>query len=187
MKPHAAAELAKRLTAEFGSLSAVLAASPAALGRAIGSEPKAIRFIGKIREAMLCAARQSMATAPVLSDMPALLDYLVLAMADLPQEQVRILFVDAKNRLLHDEVIAVGTVDEVTIHPREILRRALELGAVGLIVAHNHPSGDPQPSRGDITATRRLIDAARALDIVVHDHVIVTRTGHASIRATGLV
>jgi DNA repair protein RadC len=116
-----------------------------------------------------------------------LIDYLSADMAHLPAERLRVLFLNAKNHLLRDEMVSEGSVNETPIYPREIMRRALEVGATALILAHNHPSGDAQPSEGDIKATRRVADAARALDIRIHDHVILARSGWSSFRALGLI
>ena len=108
-------------------------------------------------------------------------------MAHLPAERLRVLFLNSKNRLLRDEMMSEGSVNEAPIYPREIMRRALEVGATALILAHNHPSGDSHPSEGDIRATRRVAEAAQALDIRVHDHVILARSGWSSLRTLGLI
>jgi DNA repair protein RadC len=136
---------------------------------------------------MLHALRTEAAAGPALSDSTALLDYLSLDMAHLLTERLRVLFLNAGNRLLCDEVVADGSVNEAPVYPREIMRRALEVGATALIIVHNHPSGDPKPSRGDIEGTRRIADAARSLGICVHDHLIIARSGWASLRALGLL
>ena len=147
----------------------------------------AVRHLGVIRDAMLHALRTDAFAGPRLADSQSLIDYLFLDMAHLPTERLRVLFLNAANRLLYDETVADGSVSETPIYPREIVRRALETGATALILAHNHPSGDPRPSRGDIEATRRVAEAARALDIRIHDHVIVARSGWTSFRALGLL
>ena len=136
---------------------------------------------------MLHALRTEAYGKPKLDDSQALIDYLSLDMALLPTERLRVLFLNTSNRLLYDETLAEGSVSEAPVYPREIMRRALEVGATALILAHNHPSGDPTPSRGDIDATRRIADAGRALDICIHDHVIVARSGWSSFRALGLL
>lgn len=136
---------------------------------------------------MLHALRTEALAGPTLADSGALIDYLSLDMAHLPTERLRVLFLNSVNRLLDDQTFAEGSVNETAVYPREIMRRALELGATALILAHNHPSGDPRPSRGDIETTRRIADAARALDICLHDHVIVARSGWSSFRALGLL
>jgi DNA repair protein RadC len=136
---------------------------------------------------MLHALRSEATAGPVLTDSGALLDYLTLDMGHLPTEQLRVLFLNKRNELLDDRVLAEGSVDVAPVYPREIIRHALETGATALILVHNHPSGDPTPSRGDVESTRRVAAAARALDICVHDHVIIAREGWSSFRALGLL
>jgi DNA repair protein RadC len=113
------------------------------------------------------------------------IDYLFAAMAHEPVEQLRILYLNTRNRLLLDETVAEGSVNVAPVYPREIVRRSLEVGATALILAHNHPSGDPRPSREDIRVTRLVAAASGALDISLHDHVIVARSGWISLRAEG--
>jgi len=116
-----------------------------------------------------------------------LLDYCHVAMAEEKREHFRVLFLNRKNQLIADEVKQTGTVDHVPVYPREVVARALELGASALILVHNHPSGDPAPSDGDIAMTLELVKAAKALDLTVHDHLIIARGGHASFKALGLL
>lgn len=184
---NAAAEWADRLVAEFGSLAGTLAAAPAAQARALGDGAAAVRHLGIVRDAMLHSLRTEAFARPTLDDSQKLIDYLSLDMALLPTERLRVLFLNSSNRLLHDETHTHGSVSETPVYPREIMRRALEVGATALILAHNHPSGDPTPSRGDVEATRRIAEAGRALDICIHDHVIVARSGWSSFRALGLL
>jgi DNA repair protein RadC len=122
-----------------------------------------------------------------LSSWPALLDYCTAAMARATHEEFRILFLDRKNALIADEVKGQGTVDHTPVYPREIVKRALELSASAIILVHNHPSGDPAPSRADIEMTREIVAAAKALRITVHDHLVVGRGGHSSFKAMGLM
>ena len=150
-------------------------------------DDRPVRQLAAVREAMLHALRTEALTGPVLADSDALIAYLFAAMAHLPTERLRILFLNARNQLLRDETFAQGCVSEVPIYPREIMRRSLEVSATALILAHNHPSGDPQPSPGDIDATRRIVNAAAAVGICIHDHVIVARSGWISFRALGLL
>jgi DNA repair protein RadC len=124
---------------------------------------------------------------PALSSRAALIDYCTAAMARSQQEEFRILFLDRKNVLIADEVQTRGTIDHTPVYPREIVKRALELGATAIILVHNHPSGDPTPSRADIEMTRDVAAAARALSIAVHDHLVVGRSGHASFKSLGLL
>lgn len=124
---------------------------------------------------------------PLVSDSVALHDLLRAQMAFLPREEVRALFLDAQNRLIRSEVVARGTVDTAAIHVREVIHRALDLGSTAIILAHNHPSGDPTPSAHDVSLTRAVMTAAEPLRIAVHDHVVVARGGQVSLRAAGLI
>lgn len=178
---------ANDLIEEFGSTASVLATGPAALARVLGAGNPAIRHIGMVREVMLHVLRGEAMKAPILGTSEALIDYLFADMAHLPVERLRVLFLNAKNRLLRDELVCDGSINEAPIYPREIVRRALEVGATALILAHNHPSGDPEPSEGDIRSTRLVAEAAQALDIRIHDHVILARSGWSSFRALGLI
>jgi DNA repair protein RadC len=123
----------------------------------------------------------------VLTSWSALLDYCRTAMAFEEREQFRILFLDKKNGLIADEVQGVGTVDHTPVYPREVIRRALELSATAIILVHNHPSGDPTPSRADISMTETIVGVGKPLGITVHDHLIIGRDGHASFRGLGLI
>jgi len=136
---------------------------------------------------MLHALRARIEQGPVLSSDEALRDYLSLSMGHVPTEQFRMLFLNAQNRLLADEVMASGSVSQTAFYPRNVVIRALECGATALIVVHNHPSGSLQPSKEDIEATRRIVEATRLLDIVVHDHLIVAGNSAVSLRALGLL
>jgi DNA repair protein RadC len=182
-----AATWAHKLINEFGSLAAVLAATPCAQARILGEGNPAIRHLDMVRGVMLHVLRMQMQDEPVISNSETLIDYLFAEMAHLPAERLRVLFLNSKNRLLGDEVMVEGSVNEVPIYPREIMRRALEIGATALILAHNHPSGDPKPSSDDIRVTRLVASAAAALDIRLHDHVIVARSGWISFSASGLL
>lgn len=182
-----AATWAHKLINEFGSLAAVLSTTPTAQARILGPDNPAIRHLGMVRGVMLHVLREEAANEPILTDSQALIDYLFADMAHLPAERLRVLFLNSKNRLLRDEMMSEGSVNEAPIYPREIMRRALEVGATALILAHNHPSGDPSPSKGDIGATRRVVDAARPLDIQIHDHVILARGGWTSFKTLGLL
>lgn len=136
---------------------------------------------------MLHSLQTEIAAKPVISTLPALHDYLKAQMAHGTAEHFRVLFLNSKNHLLADEVVSLGTVDEAPIYPREVMRRALELGATALIMVHNHPSGDPEPSRSDIAVTRDIADAGRQLGVRVHDHLVVAKGGTISFRALGLL
>jgi DNA repair protein RadC len=140
-----------------------------------------------IRGATLHARRADALSGSVVSTAPALIAYLTLASAELPYERLQAIFLDPGGRALAEETVSHGSVLETPIYPREILRRALELGASALILAHNHPSGDPQPSRGDVAATRRLVEAAALVGVEVRDHLVIARSGWSSFRALGLL
>jgi DNA repair protein RadC len=168
-------------------VAAVLSATPTALARILGPGNPAIQHLHMVRSVMLHVLRREAMDAPILASSEALMDYLHVDMAHLPAERLRVLFLNSKNRLLRDEVMGEGTVSETPVYPREIMRRALEIGATALILVHNHPSGDPQPSKGDIEATRRIMDAARPFEIQVHDHVVIARSGWSSFRTMRLI
>lgn len=136
---------------------------------------------------MLHALRGEALRGPILGNSKAVMDYLFAAMAHEPVEQLRVLYLNTKNRLLLDETVMEGSINIAPIYPREIVRRSLEVGATALILAHNHPSGDPRPSGEDIRVTRLVATAGAALDIRLHDHVIVARSGWVSLRAAGLI
>lgn len=179
--------VAKALLLRFGSLSAVLNAEPGALRQVKGVSDAAI---GALKIAALAArrmARSEVSQQPVLGSWQSLLDYLTIDMAHLTVERVRVLYLDTRNRLILDHWVGDGTVDEAAVHPREVIRRGLDIGAAALILVHNHPSGNPEPSRADIELTKRVIEAGRLLGITVHDHVILGREGHTSLRAKGLI
>jgi len=179
--------LAKELLARFGSLASVLDASPGALMQVRGISEASV---GALKIAALAArrmARGEVRQKPMLGSWQALLDYLTIDMANLTVERVRVLYMNARNQLILDHELGDGTVDEAAIYPREVIRRGLDIGATALILVHNHPSGNPEPSRADIQITHRIAEAGRLLGIVVHDHVIVGHEGHVSLRAKGLI
>jgi DNA repair protein RadC len=179
--------LAKRLLARFGSLGAVLGASAADL-RTVAGVGEAVALDLKLtHEAGLRAARGVVAKRPVISSWSALLAYVKAALAHEAREQFRVLYLDKKNALIADEIMGHGTVDHAPVYPREVARRALELSACALILVHNHPSGDPTPSSADVDMTRKVVQAARALGLAVHDHLVVGRDGVASFKALGLI
>jgi DNA repair protein RadC len=124
---------------------------------------------------------------PVLQSWSQLIEYCHASMAYSSNEAFRVLFLDKKNLLIADEVQQEGTVDHTPVYPREVIKRALELSACAIVLVHNHPSGDPTPSRADIEMTRRIVEAAENLGIVVHDHVIIGRNGHASFKGLRLL
>ena len=178
--------LAKRLIDDFGGIGPLLSASASTLKREGLSEATVAAL--KIAEATalrLLEARTE--AAPILSSWDALGDYLHAAMAHRRTEEVRILFLNAKNMLIANEALWQGSVDEASVHVREVIARAIALGATAIIVVHNHPSGDPSPSQQDIRLTRDLVEAGRHMKVTVHDHVIVGASGRTSMRAMGLI
>jgi DNA repair protein RadC len=179
--------LAKALLARFGSFAEVIAASPALLGEIEGTGEAAIAELKIVHAAANRLARGEMKRRPVLSSWSSVLDYCRAAMAFAEREQFRVLFLDKRNQLIADELQATGTVDHAPVYPREVVKRALELSATALVLVHNHPSGDPTPSRADIQMTKQIVEVARPLGIEVHDHIIVGKEGHSSLKGLRLI
>lgn len=179
--------IAKALLARFGSLSAVLAATPKDLMGVSGIGETVAAYIKATQEIGTRAIRETIETRPIISSWTALLAYVRHQLQHESREQFRVLFLDRKNQLITDELMGQGTVDHAPVYPREIARRALELSASALILVHNHPSGDPTPSRADIDMTREIMDALAPLEITVHDHLIAARAGVTSFKTEGLI
>ena len=179
--------LAKALLKHFGSLSAVLNADPRALQQIKGLGESSAAALKAVALASRRMTRSAMSSKPVLGSWQALIDYLTADMAHLTVERVRVLYLDAKNRLIDDHHASEGSIDEAAIHPREVIRKAMDVGASALILVHNHPSGSPEPSRADIQITQKIAEAGRLLGVTLHDHVIIGREGHVSLRAKGLI
>jgi DNA repair protein RadC len=179
--------IAKALLDLFGSFSGVLAAPEERLREVDGVGERVALHLKLTQAASARYARDAVRDRPLLASWHAVIDYCRAAMAYEDREQFRILFLDKKNGLIADEVQQTGTVDHTPVYPREIVKRALQLSATALILVHNHPSGDPEPSRADIDMTRTIVEIARPLGIVIHDHIIVGRGGHASFKALGLI
>lgn len=179
--------VSKALVARFGSFANVLAARPEALKEVEGVGDSAVAVIKAAQAAALRLLRAEAVERPVLNNWDRLTAYLHAAISREAIEQFRVLFLDTKNRLIADEAQARGTVNHTPVYPREVVRRALELGATALILVHNHPSGDPTPSRADIEMTAEVKAAAGALGIVLHDHLIVGNGRHLSFRREGLL
>ncbi len=179
--------LAKALLHRFGTFSEVISAPVERLievkgiGKAVALEFKIIQ------EAALRLAKGDIVNRPVLDTWTAILDYCRSAMAFSEREQFRLLFLDKKNQLIKDEVQQVGTVDHTPVYTREVMKRALELSASAIILVHNHPSGDPTPSMADVEMTKKIMNAADKMGIMVHDHIIIGRNGHASLRTLNLI
>jgi DNA repair protein RadC len=177
---------AKELIAKFGGIGPLLSASADTLRR----EGLSDGVVGALKIAEATALRlleTRTEGAPVLSSWDALCDYLHAAMAHSRTEQVRVLFLNTKNMLIANEAMWDGSVDEASVHVREVIARAIALGATALIIVHNHPSGDPTPSTQDIRVTQDLVEAARHMKITLHDHVIVGASGRTSMRAMGQI
>lgn len=180
-------QLAKDMIARFGSLADVLSAPHERLCEVPGVKSATAIDLSLVRAAADALTLGRVAGKEVLTSWSKVLDYCRTTMAFGAIEQFRILFLDKKNHLLRDEVQQTGTIDHTPVYPREVIKRALELEASALILVHNHPSGDPTPSPADISMTNAIARAAKPLGVVVHDHVIVAREGHASLRALGLM
>jgi DNA repair protein RadC len=179
--------LAKDLLARFGGFAGVLNADVSELTRVDGIKENAAAAIRLVQAAAQRLARDEAINKPVLSSWDKLLDYCRISLGHLSYERFHLLFLDRKNVLIADETQQKGTVDQAPVYPREVVKRALELHASAIIMVHNHPSGDPSPSRADIEMTAHVRDAAKAVGIALHDHLVIGKTGHASFRAMGLL
>lgn len=178
--------MARALLKEFGGLGPLLSADAGSLGRA-GLTEGVIAALKIAEASALRLLRTQTEKRDILSNWQALADYLRADMAHRALERVRVLHLNSKNMLIRDELVSEGSIDQAAVHVREIMRRALELGSAALIIVHNHPSGDPQPSRQDVALTRELIAAGKPLGISVHDHVVVAANGQASLKSLGLI
>ncbi len=179
--------LAKALLARFGSFAGVISAEPARLREVAGVGDATVAALKTVQAAALAFMREEVIDRPVLSSWDKLLAYCRASMGHRKTEAFRILFLDNRNALIADEIQQTGTVNHTPVYPREVVRRALELGATAIIMAHNHPSDDPTPSRADIEMTRAVAEAAAKLGVTLHDHIIVGRTRHTSFKALGLL
>ena len=179
--------LAKSLIAKFGSFAEVVSAPAARLAEVKGLGEAAVTELKIVQAAASRLARGQVKGRPVLSSWSAVLDYCRTAMAFAEKEQFRVLFLDKRNQLIADELQQVGTVDHTPVYPREVVKRALELSSTAIILVHNHPSGDPTPSRPDIEMTKSIAEIAKPLGISVHDHIIVGKNGYASLRGLKLI
>jgi DNA repair protein RadC len=179
--------MAEKLLTEFGSLAHVLAAEWDHIDAVVGGDHIAADFLSLVQATMTYVLRSEVQKRPIFSTLPALIDYVQIAMARVAVEQLTVLFLNAQNELLREEVMGRGGISEAPVYAREIVRRALQIGATALILVHNHPSGNSTPSKQDIIATRRVVEAARVLDISVHDHLIVSTGGTSSFKLLGLL
>ena len=182
MKP-----LAKKLIKKFGSFGDVVSAEPARLMEVDGVGEVTAAAIKTVQASALRMAQSTVLNRPTLSSSAALIDYCTASMAYNKIEQFRVLYLDRKNTLIADEQQQEGTVDHTPVYPREVVGRALELGASAIIMVHNHPSGDPTPSRADIDMTARVSAAGKSLGVVLHDHIVIGRGQHASFKSMGLL
>ncbi len=180
-------QLAKHLIDHFGSLAAVLTADGDSLRAVPGMGETSAAALKIVQVAARRLVSEPVHRQPILSSWQALLDYLRLDMAHLTRERVRVLYLNAKNMLISDDNMSEGSVDQAAIYTRQVIKRALDLGATSLILVHNHPSGNPQPSKQDIQITREIIEAGKRLGIAVHDHIIIGLDGHSSMRSMGLI
>ncbi|MDP3906810.1 DNA repair protein RadC [Novosphingobium sp.] len=179
--------LAKSLIARFGSLAGVFNADARALALHPGMGETSTAALKVVALAARRLARTGVQDQPLLASWQALIDYLTIDMAHLNHERVRVLYLDSRNRLILDHHVGDGDVDQAAIHPRQVVKQGLDVGAAALILVHNHPSGSPEPSRADIQITNRIVEAASLMGMTVHDHVIIGRQGHVSLKAKGLI
>jgi DNA repair protein RadC len=179
--------LAKSLLEKFGSFAEVITAPEPRLAEVKGLGDSAVTELKIVQAAASRLVRGRVKKRPALSSWSAVLDYCRTAQAFADREQFRVLFLDKRNQLIADEVQQVGTVDHTPVYPREVVKRALELSATAIILVHNHPSGDPTPSHADIQMTQQIIAVAQPLGISVHDHIIVGKEGHVSLKGLKLI
>ncbi len=187
-KPRAEVKpLAKALITRFGSFADVISADAKELVAVKGVGENTAVALKTIRAAAIRLAREQVMNQPVISSWQKLLDYCRASLAFAKTEEFRVLFLDRKNVLIADEMQQTGTVDHTPVYPREVVKRALDLGASAIIMVHNHPSGDPTPSKGDIEMTKEVREACEKLGISLHDHLIIGKSGHASFKSLGLL
>jgi DNA repair protein RadC len=179
--------LAKALLTAFGDLSALLAASPQRIAETPGAGAAVAQDLKLMQALLERAAKAPLRQRTVISSWSQLVNYCRMSMAHAPREQFRVLFLDVKNQLIADEVLNEGTIDHAPVYPREVARRALELSAAAVILVHNHPSGDPKPSAADVAITREVVAAAQAVNVKVHDHLVIGRNGAESFKTLGLL
>ena len=179
--------LAKRLLKRFGSFADAIAAPVEALREIEGMGAASVAALKVVESAAQRLGQESVMNMPVLSSCDRLIEYCRMCIGRADREHFRILFLNRKNVLIADEEQQRGTVDHTPVYPREVVKRALQLGASAIIMLHNHPSGDAEPSKGDIEMTREIRETGERLGIQLHDHVIITKTGHRSFKTMGLL
>jgi DNA repair protein RadC len=191
LEPRLAPAEARRAAADlldrWGSLPGVVGASPEGLAGTPGVGWAGAADVRRVHALAVRLARAEVGSRPIIGSWTALLNYIRTLLQHERVEHFRVLFLDGRNRLIRDETLGVGTTDHAPVYPREVIRRALELSASNLILVHNHPAGDPTPSRADIDLTRQVIEAGRLLKIAVHDHLIVGGGSVASFKSLGLI
>jgi DNA repair protein RadC len=187
MPRHDVKPIAQDLLREFGDFNRVITAPPERLARASGITKAVVLELKIVEAAAQRLARSRIMHRHVLSSWETLLDYCHTTMSHIEFEQFRVLYLDQKNTLIADEEQAKGTVDHVPVYPREVAKRALELNASALIIVHNHPSGDPTPSQSDIDMTQQIAQACNALNLTLHDHLIIGKSREVSFRSEGLI
>lgn len=179
--------LAKDLIAHFGSFSEVISAPPNRLTEISGISDNVVTSLKLVEAGAQKLAQGIILGQPILSNWHALIDYCHIQMGHLKNEQFRILFLDQKNRLISDEKQQEGTINHTPVYPREVIKRALELHATAIILVHNHPSGDHTPSRDDVEMTKRIEEAGKQLGVILHDHLIISKSGETSFKTMGLI
>jgi DNA repair protein RadC len=179
--------LAKALIERFGDFAGVLAADPRRIAEVAGAGEQVALDLKAIQAALERAMRATARKGEHVGSWSRLIDYCRIAMQHETREQFRVLFLDVKNNLLADEIMGEGAHDHAPVYPREVLRRALELRAAAVILVHNHPSGDPKPSGADVEITREIVAAAETIGLKVHDHLVIGKHGHASLKMLGLM
>ncbi len=179
--------LAKQLMKEFGSFSEVINAPEASLKKIKGVGDAVITELKLVKAAALRMMQTEITSKPILNSWRAMIGYVSAAMAHEQREQFRIIFLDKGNKIITDEIQSEGTIDHTPVYTREVVKRALEVGATAIILVHNHPSGDPTPSKADVRMTLEIIAALQNINIIVHDHIIVGRQGHASLKQLELI
>lgn len=179
--------LAKALLKQFGSFAKVIHADESGLRSVEGVGDAVIAALKTIRVSTQRLIKSEISDQPVIQSWSALMDYCKLAMGNNKIEEFRVLFLNHRHALIADEVMQRGTINHTPVYPREIVKRSLELSASAIILLHNHPSGDPTPSKADIDITKKIIEAAATINVTVHDHVIITSTGYYSFKSFGLM
>ena len=179
--------VAKALLSEFGSIAGILGATERELKQITKIGTMAARDIKVVAAIASRSLKSEIEKKPILSSWSSVIDYCTAAMAHQKIEQFRILFLNKKNALIADEVQQTGTIDHTPVYPREVIKRALELSASAIILVHNHPTGDPTPSRADVDMTRTIMESAAPMGIVIHDHIIIGKHGHVSMKGLQLI